>query len=121
MADEGVIGFKAFMCGSGLEEFGKAGRKVLAEGMKVAAGRGWSSEFMRRMNRVVARFAPVSGGSIAEGMRQWFGLRPVEAELEAIRIAMDLAGEAGAKLACRACDPPGVPRSRSHGKSREWM
>ncbi len=99
MADEGVVAFKAFMCGSGLAEFGKAGRKVLAEGLKVAARRELVVGVHAEDESVVSRFAPAKKAtSVTEGMRQWFASRPVEAELEAIRIAMDLAGEAGAKL-----------------------
>lgn len=99
MADEGVVGFKAFMCGSGLEEFGKAGRKVLGEGMKIAAGRGLVvGVHAEDEAEMVAGASFPRAASISEGMRQWFASRPVEAELAAIRIAMDLAGEAGAKL-----------------------
>lgn len=99
MADVGVVGFKAFMCGSGLDEFGKAGRKVLAYGMKVAARRGLLVGVHAEDDSVVAGFAPIeAAASISDGMKQWFASRPVEAELAAIRIAMDLAGEAGAKL-----------------------
>lgn len=99
MADEGVIGFKAFMCGSGLEEFGKAGRKVLLEGMKMAARRGLVVGVHAEDETVVSKYMPTkAAASISEGMKQWFASRPVEAELAAIRIAMDLAGEAGAKL-----------------------
>lgn len=102
MADEGVIGFKAFMCGSGLEEFGKAGRAVLAAGMKVAAERslvvGVHAEDERVIAEHAAKFPRRAAADVSEGMRQWCDSRPVEAELAAIRIAMDLAGEAGTKL-----------------------
>lgn len=102
MADEGVIGFKAFMCGSGLEEFGKAGRGVMAAGMKVAAERGLVVGVHAEDERVIAEhaanFPRRAEGGVAEGMRQWGDSRPVGAELASIRIAMDLAGEAGAKL-----------------------
>lgn len=102
MADEGVIGFKAFMCGSGLEEFGKAGRAVIAAGMKVAAARGLvvgvNAEDEKVIAEHAAKFPPRGAGDLSEGMLQWCASRPVESELVAIRIAMDLAGEAGAKL-----------------------
>ncbi|MGJ8641903.1 MAG: allantoinase AllB [Luteolibacter sp.] len=102
MADEGVIGFKAFMCGSGLEEFGKAGRAVLAAGMKVASERGLVVGVHAEDERVIAehaaKFPRGVAADISEGMRQWCDSRPVEAELAAIRVAMDLAGESGAKL-----------------------
>ncbi|MBC7980932.1 MAG: allantoinase AllB [Armatimonadetes bacterium] len=99
MADEGVIGYKAFMCGSGLEEFGKAGRKVLAHGMKVAARRGLVVGVHAEDESLIGKsgFEDVMGSSL-EGMRMWFASRPVEAELAAIRIAMELAGESGVKL-----------------------
>ncbi|MEP3212050.1 MAG: allantoinase AllB, partial [Luteolibacter sp.] len=102
MADEGVVAFKAFMCGSGLEEFGKAGRAVLAKGMKVAAERGLVVGVHAEDERVIAehaaKFPRGVAADISEGMRQWCDSRPVEAEIAAIRIAMELAGEAGAKL-----------------------
>lgn len=102
MADEGVIGFKAFMCGSGLAEFGKAGRRVLAAGLKVGAKRGLVIGVHAEDEAAIGKFSErnPSGGAdgISAGMRQWMESRPVEAELVAIRIAMDLAGEAGAKL-----------------------
>lgn len=102
MADEGVIAFKAFMCGSGLEEFGKAGRRVLAAGMKVAAARKLVVGVHAEDETVIAEFAAANpwqrAESISAGMRQWMASRPVGAEMAAIRIAMELAGEAGAKL-----------------------
>ncbi len=102
MADEGVVGLKAFMCGSGLEEFGKAGRKVLRKGMEVAARRGLLVGVHAEDDAVIAEFSKKhprgAAACISEGMRQWFASRPVEAELAAIRIAMDLAGETGVKL-----------------------
>lgn len=102
MADEGVIGFKAFMCGSGLDEFGKAGRAVLAAGMQVAAKRGLVVGVHAEDERVIAehaaKFPRERANDVSNGMLQWCDSRPVEAELAAIRIAMDLAGEAGVKL-----------------------
>jgi len=55
--------------------------------------------------------------SVTEGMRQWFSSRPVEAELSAIRIAMELAGGTGAKLHVVHVTHPDCLALISEGKS----
>jgi allantoinase len=95
MAEHGVVGFKAFMCNSGLPEFPFADENTLREGMRTAARVGLpvavhaEDEEMTR-----ARAAAMSGSTAAD----FLASRPVEAELEAIARAVDIAGETGAKL-----------------------
>jgi allantoinase len=91
LAGCGVIGFKAFMCPSGMDDFVCADERTLREGMKRAAA----------LRRIVAVHAESesrivrSGGS---GIRDYLRSRPIEAELEAIRLALELAGETGCAL-----------------------
>jgi len=81
MADAGAIGFKAFLCDSGLPEFPRADDTTLYEGMREAARLG----------------VPV--GVHAENQELTSkGLRPLIAELEAIQRACLFAKETGAKL-----------------------
>ncbi|MEO7099765.1 MAG: allantoinase AllB [Luteolibacter sp.] len=97
MADAGAIGFKAFMCPSGIDEFQDANPSTLRKGMEIAARTGLpvgvhaeDPEVIRRHNLA----HPPAGAD----MRAWLNSRPIEAELSAIRIAIDLAGETGCDL-----------------------
>lgn len=95
MAGAGVVGFKAFMCDSGLPEFPRADDDTLLEGMREAA----------RLNLPVAVHAE-SQELVAAGARRMSGRdaaafvrsRPVIAELDAIQRALLFAQEAGARL-----------------------
>ena len=95
MADRGVVGFKAFMCHSGLAEFPRADDVTLFDGLREAARLGRpiavhaeSEELTRGLTeRITSRTA-----------RAFLDSRPVRAELEAIRRALLLAKEAGAPL-----------------------
>lgn len=98
MARMGVVGFKAFMCSSGIDEFPAADDKTLYQGMHVAA----------RLGLVVAVHAEseaitsaLSKQAIAEGRVaacDYLASRPVAAETEAIERAIAIAGETGCAL-----------------------
>ena len=98
LAERGVIGFKAFMCDSGLPEFPRAHDAILYFGMVEAA----------RLKLPVAVHAESDGmvkkrtqHLIAEGrndIRAFLESRPVAAEVEAIRLAADFARETGCRL-----------------------
>ncbi len=98
LADCGVVGFKAFMCNSGIEDFEHVDFRTLREGMKRAARLGLpvavhaESETMTRQ---------LTGERLVSGrtsIRDYLDSRPVEAELEAIRVALDIAGETGCSV-----------------------
>jgi allantoinase len=95
MAERGVVGFKAFMCDSGLPEFPYADDRTLRDGMREAGRLGLpvavhaESEEMTRL---------LSTGMTGASARDFLASRPVDAELDAIARALDLAGETGAKL-----------------------
>ncbi|MEM0896672.1 MAG: allantoinase AllB [Verrucomicrobiota bacterium] len=90
MADGGAVGFKAFMCPSGLDEFPASDPETLRRGMQLAAAR-------RLPVAVHAEIEPKTRPAGSD-MSAWLASRPIEAELEAIRIALDLAGETGCPL-----------------------
>ena len=95
LADRGVVGFKAFMCDSGLAEFPRSDDKTLIDGMQQAARlklpvavHAESEEITRALrSRATSRDA-----------RSFIESRPVAAELEAIQRALLFAGETGAML-----------------------
>jgi allantoinase len=95
MADRGVIGFKAFMCDSGLPDFPYADDKTLRDGMREAARIGLPVAVHAENEEMTRTLAAGMTGSTA---KDFLASRPVEAELEAISRAIDLAGETGAKL-----------------------
>jgi allantoinase len=94
LADRGVVGFKAFLCDSGLPEFPRADDLTLFDGLCEAARLGLPVAVHAENQELTRRMVPRDGGSV----KAFLALRPVIAELEAIQRATLLAREAGAKL-----------------------
>lgn len=98
LADRGVVGFKAFLCDSGLPEFPRADDFTLFEGLREAARLGLPvavhAESQEITQGLSQKIAPQDRGSV----QAFLASRPVIAELEAIQRATLLAREAGAKL-----------------------
>lgn len=98
LAERGVIGFKAFMSNSGIDDFQSADDQTLYDGMARAA----------RLGRIVAVHAEndqitgvMARRAVAErrtSARDYLESRPVVAELEAISRAILFASETGCKL-----------------------
>jgi allantoinase len=97
MADAGAIGFKAFMCPSGLDEFPAARPSTLREGMKRAARLGLPVAVHAEDPDLIARHQAAHPPATRD-MRAWLDSRPIEAELSAIRIALEIAGETACDL-----------------------
>jgi allantoinase len=87
----GVMGFKAFMCPSGIDEFPAADERTLREGMKRIAELG--SILLVHAEDPSRLTSPA--GSTA---RDFIWSRPADAELQAISLALAIAGEAGCRL-----------------------
>ena len=98
LAERGVVGFKAFLCDSGLPEFPRADDLTLLEGLREAARLGLPvavhAESQEITQGLAQRIATKDRGSV----RAFLAARPVVAELEAIQRATLLARETGAKL-----------------------
>jgi allantoinase len=90
LAARGVVGFKAFMCPSGIEDFEMADDDVLGEGMRRAAALG--------LPVAVHAERPSRLGEPGPTWREWAASRPPAAELEAIDRALVLAEETGCSL-----------------------
>jgi allantoinase len=92
LRDRGVIGIKAFICESGIDDFPAVDRATLRAGMRRAAE-------LQLLFAVHAEAPELLGpGSNAATVRDFLDSRPLEAELEAIRIALDLAQQTGCRL-----------------------
>lgn len=98
MAEAGVIGFKAFMCHSGLDEFGGADADTLRAGMKRAAQLGLPVAVHAEDDAMARRLTEAARARGATDARSWLTTRPIEVECEAIRLALGIAGETGCAL-----------------------
>ena len=95
MAERGVVGFKAFMCDSGLPEFPRADDLTLMEGMREAARLGLPVAVHAESEELTSALARRRVGRTA---RDFAVSRPVVAELEAIQRALLFAAETGVAL-----------------------
>jgi allantoinase len=112
MRDAGAIGFKAFMCSSGVEEFPLADPATLRAGMKRAASLGMLVA-VHAEDEALARRRTEEQHARGTDVRTWLRSRPVELELAAIRTALDLAGETGCALhIVHVSSPEGVALAR---------
>jgi allantoinase len=91
LAERGVIGLKAFMSNSGIEDFAHADDVTLFEGMAVAARLGLLVAVHAENDALTAR-------SLGPTVRDWMDSRPVVAELEAIGRAITFAEATGCAL-----------------------
>jgi len=97
MAGRGVVGFKAFMCDSGLPEFPRADDQTLRDGMAEAARLHLPVAVHAESQDKVTdhRWGPALAGPT---VRDFLESRPVAAETEAIGRALEIARETGASL-----------------------
>lgn len=109
LRDAGAIGLKAFMSDSGIESFPRVSPAVLREGMKRAAKLGLLVAVHAEDETLAAKFTAEQKARGGMDARAWLAARPVEVELEAIRIALELAGETGCALhVVHVSSPEGV-------------
>src|SRR5262249_13884203 len=89
----GVIGFKAFMSASGIAVFPRADDASLREGMKRAARLGQLVAVHAESETMTRRLAQKRIAQGKTSVRDYLDSRPIAAELDAIRRALELAGE----------------------------
>src|SRR5262245_28097655 len=98
LAERGVIGFKAFLCHSGLDEFPRVDDLTLFEGLCEAARLDLPIAIHAENHELIAALSQRMLTQGRRTIRDFLESRPVLAEIEAIQRATLLAGEAGAKL-----------------------
>ncbi len=98
LADCGVVGFKAFMIDSGTADFPGVDAGVLRAGMKVAARLGLPVAVHAEDSAIIARLTAEAKAAGRRDVRAFLDSRPVASEVEAVRVAIDLAGETGCAL-----------------------
>jgi allantoinase len=109
LRDAGAIGLKAFMSSSGIESFPRVTSAVLREGMKRAAKLGLIVAVHAEDETLAAKFTEQQKALGRSDARAWLDSRPVDVEIEAIRQALELAGETGCALhVVHVSSPEGV-------------
>jgi allantoinase len=98
LAARGVVGFKAFMCSSGIDDFPAVDDLTLYEGMCRAASLGLPVAVHAESEAITSGFAQRARTEGRTAMRDFVESRPVIAELEAIAQAIALAQETGCSL-----------------------
>jgi allantoinase len=90
LRDRGVIGLKAFMASSGIDDFPMVSLAELRAGMKRAA----------ELGLLVGVHAELERPELRRGstVHDFLASRPIDIELDAIRAAIDIAGETGCAL-----------------------
>jgi allantoinase len=98
LAEVGVIGFKAFLCNSGLPEFPRADDLTLFEAMQTVAGAGLPIAVHAESEEITAGLTHRIRTAGGRDIRSFLASRPVIAEIEAIERAALMARETGARL-----------------------
>ena len=98
LAARGVVGFKAFMSNSGIEDFENVDNATLREGMKRCAALGKLVAVHAESDAITARLAAKALVENKISVRDYLDSRPIHAELEAIQRAIQFAGETKCSL-----------------------
>ena len=98
LAARGVVGFKAFMSPSGIDDFPAVDDLTLYDGMARAARLGLPVAVHAENGEITSGLAARALAEGRTGVRDFLASRPVVAELEAIERAIVLAAETGCSL-----------------------
>ena len=98
LRDCGVVGLKTFMCNSGIADFEAADSATLRVGMRRAAELDLLVAVHAESEETTSARTGAARAEGKTGVRDYLASRPVAAELDAIRRAIDIAAEAGCRL-----------------------
>jgi allantoinase len=98
LRDCGVVGLKAFMCNSGIGDFASVDEKTLRAGMQRAAELDLLVAVHAESEAMTSALTGAARAADKKGIRDYLNSRPIAAELEAIRRAIDISSETGCRL-----------------------
>lgn len=98
LAARGVIGFKAFMSGSGIDDFERADDLTLYRGMQIARQLNLPVAVHAESEEITARLTAEIRKAGRKAVDDYLASRPIIAEVEAISRAITLAEETGCRL-----------------------
>lgn len=94
----GVIGFKAFMADSGIEDFPRSDDETLEQGMISAARLGLPVAVHAEDQELTSRLTAEARAAERRGVRDFLASRPIAAELSAVDRAIHIAERTGCSL-----------------------
>jgi len=98
LAERGVIGFKAFMSESGISDFARVDDQTLRRGMAIAARLGLPVAVHAENEELISRLTTEARAAGRKSIRDYLNSRPIIAEVNAIRRAIELARDTGCAL-----------------------
>jgi allantoinase len=98
LRDRGVVGLKAFMCDSGMDDFPAVDESELRAGMRRAAELGLIVAVHAESQEIIQQLTLDRINSGKTSIADYLEARPIRAELDAIRRAIDFAAETGCRL-----------------------
>jgi allantoinase len=98
LAECGVIGFKAFMCASGIDDFPSIDDDSLGRGMEVAARLGLPVAVHAEDERMTRELAQAAVAEKRTSVRDYLDSRPIRAEAAAVERAIALAEQTRCSL-----------------------
>ena len=98
LAERGVVGFKAFMSSSGIDDFRACDDESLYRGMRIAAGLGLPVAVHAENNGMTAALSALARGAGRTSVLDYLDSRPIAAEAEAISRALAFAEDTGCAL-----------------------
>ena len=98
LRDCGVVGIKAFMCNSGIGDFPAVNDSLLRRGMKRAAELDLLVAVHAESEEITSAATGAARVAGKHTARDYLDSRPIAAELDAMRRAIDLAAESGCRL-----------------------
>jgi allantoinase len=98
LAERGVVGYKAFMSSSGIDDFRGCDDETLARGMRIAASRGLPVAVHAEDETAIRALSDAALREGRRSARDYLSSRPIESETSAISRALRLAAETGCSL-----------------------
>jgi allantoinase len=98
LRDCGVVGLKAFMCNSGIGDFASVNEATLRAGMQRAAELDLLVAVHAESEETTSALTGAARAADKKRVRDYLNSRPIAAELEAIRRAIDISSETGCRL-----------------------
>ena len=95
LAERGVVGFKAFMSASGIDDFPRCDDATLYRGMRIAARLGLPVAVHAENDGMTTTLSAIAKAEGRRSVRDYLEARPIAAEAEAISRALVFAEETG--------------------------
>ncbi|UUM10945.1 allantoinase AllB [Clostridiaceae bacterium HFYG-1003] len=114
LAERGVVGFKAFLCNSGIDEFRPVDQETLYRGLRIAAQHDLPVFLHAEDEALINERIHTLGSS--GGYREFLATRPEEAETRAVEAVIETLRSAGGRVHIAHVSSPEVVRLVARAK-----